>query len=450
MKSTVLLVDDDPVDLKALALLLDSWDYDVLEARSGERALTALREQPVDLVLSDVRMPGMTGEDMVRAVGSEFAGLPVVLITGQGDVRSAVTAMKLGAFDYVVKPPDEEEFRLTIERAIDYSRLHRENAFLRAEMAAGGKYGERLIGRSPTMLELFEMINRVARSDSTVLITGDTGTGKELVAQTIHYKSPRARRPFVAMNCAAVNANLIESELFGHEKGAFTGAVSSRRGRFEEADGGTLLLDEIGETTPDFQAKLLRVLQEGIFERVGGNKQIQVDVRVLASTNRDLKAEIEEGNFREDLFYRISVIPINVPPLRERREDIALLAAHFLSLYSERYGSPVKSLSREAMDWLVAQKWKGNVRELQHALERAVVLARGDVLEKHDFRLTMGATEQESDRETLHNFVDARTREYVVRVLEENGWRKGKTAKILGVDRATLYRLLQRLSIEET
>ncbi len=449
MKSTVLLVDDDPVDLKALALLLDSWDYDVVEARSGEDALTALREQTVDLVLSDVRMPGMTGEDMVRAVGAEFAGLPVVLITGKGDVRSAVTAMKLGAFDYVVKPPDEEEFRLTIERAIDYSRLHRENAFLRAEMAAGGMYGERLIGRSPAMMKLFEIVNRVARSDSTVLIMGETGTGKELIAQTIHYKSLRAQQPFVAMNCAAVNPNLIESELFGHEKGAFTGAVTSRRGRFEEADGGTLLLDEIGETTPDFQAKLLRVLQEGAFARVGGNRQIQVDVRVLASTNRDLKAEIGEGRFREDLFYRLSVIPVSVPPLRERREDIPLLAGHFLSVYSERYGSGPKSLSRGAMDWLAAQAWKGNVRELQHALERAVVLARGDVLEKSDFLLTVESRGSGTTEQTLHDFVDARTREYVTRVLEENGWRKGKAAKTLGVDRATLYRLLQRLSIEE-
>lgn len=447
MKSTVLLVDDDPVDGKALQLLLESWDFEVQFARSGDDALNALCRRPVDVVLSDVRMPGMSGEDLMDRILVDHPGIPIILITGRGDIKSAVRAMKRGATDYVTKPPDEEELRLTLERALDHSRLQRENEFLRAELAAGGMYGERLVGRSPRMLELYELVNRVAKTDSTVLITGETGTGKELVAQTVHYRSDRSGMPLVALNCASLNSNLVESELFGHEKGAFTGAVAGRHGRFEDANGGTLFLDEISETSIEFQAKLLRVLQDGEMQRVGGNKNIRVDVRLIASTNRDLEEAVKEGRFREDLLYRLRVIPIHLPALRERREDIPLLAAHFLSVYTQRYSAGVQSISEDAMERLSARQWKGNVRELQHTIERAVVLARHDVLDSSDFEEQEREEQPPDSGENLHAFVDRVSRDHIVAVLDRTQWRKQKAADLLGIDRATLYRLIQKHSI---
>jgi two-component system, NtrC family, response regulator HydG len=449
MKPTLLLIDDDPVDIRALAFLIESWDYQVVMALSGKAGLEALAAGPVDAVIADVRMPGMSGIEVVEELGQRAPGLPIILITGYGDVRAAVKAMKIGAFDYVVKPPDPDEFRLIVARALEHSRLRRENDYLRAELAAGGLYGDRIVGRSPKMLELFDLIHRVARTDSTVLICGETGTGKELVAQAIHYKSHRAQRPLVAMNCASLNQNLIESELFGHEKGAFTGAVAARRGRFEEADGGTLLLDEISETSLEFQAKLLRAVQEQEFRRVGGNQSIAVNVRVLASTNRDLRARVEEEKFREDLFYRLSVIVIQVPPLRERPEDVELLARHFLTRFAERYHCPAKAFSKAALEDLRARRWEGNVRELQHAVERAVVLSDREILEPDDVRETgSGGRTPETKDLTLKEFLDKGSRDYLVQVLDSTGWRKGKAASILGIDRATLYRMLRKYSLE--
>jgi DNA-binding NtrC family response regulator len=449
MKATVLLIDDDPLDIKPLQMLLESWDLDVAAARSGEEGMERLGAIPADLVITDVFMPGMSGEDVVRAVRKAYPQLPVVLITGKGDVKSAVRAMKLGAFDYVVKPPDAAELRLTVERALEHSRLQRENAFLRAEMSANGMYGERLMGQSPKMLAVFEIIQRVAPTDSTVLITGETGTGKELVAQTLHYKSRRAPMPLVALNCASLNPNLIESELFGHEKGAFTGAVTARRGRFEDADGGTLFLDEIGETPLEFQSKLLRVLQEKEFERLGGNRKIRADVRLLTSTNRDLEKEVAAGRFREDLYYRLRVIPIPLPPLRERREDIGMLAAHFADEYGRRYRSGPCAVSPAGVSFLASQEWKGNVRELRHAVERAVVLARGDLLEAEDFQGVPAGEPDAAAGAGLQDFVDARTREYLLQVLDQTRWHKQRAAEILGIDRVTLYRMLKRFSLEK-
>jgi DNA-binding NtrC family response regulator len=448
MKSTVLLIDDDPLDLKSLHMLLENWDLEVESARSGQEALDRLGSVAVDLVVSDVRMPGMSGEEVVRAMARTCPGLPVVLITGHGDIRSAVKAMQLGAFDYVVKPPDQDEFRITLERALEHSRLRRENQFLRAELSAGGMYGERLIGRSPGMQAVFDLINRVARTDSTVLIMGETGTGKELVAQTIHYKSNRADHPLIALNCAALNPNLIESEMFGHEKGAFTGALSARRGRFEEADGGTLFLDEIGETSLEFQAKLLRVLQEGEFERLGGNRKIKVDVRLLTSTNRDIKNAVKSGEFREDLFYRLSVIPVQLPPLRERREDIPLLAAHFVGVCGRTYNCPARKISEAGLKFLAGQQWEGNVRELQHAIERAVVLSRNDTLEPADFASSNAAEAGDRSETTLQAFLDRKTREYLVEMLDRTDWHRQRAADALGIDRATLYRMLKKHAIE--
>lgn len=453
MRSTILLIDDDPIDIQALRLLLNSWGHDVHSARSGNEGMAALAERPIDLVVTDVHMPGMNGQDVVRAVMTSHPGLPVIMITAFADVRAAVESMKMGAFDYIVKPPDEEELKLTISRALAHADLRRENAFLRAEMASRGMYGERLIGRSEPMLRVFDLVERVARTDSTVLITGETGTGKELVAQTIHYKSKRAEKPLIAMNCAAINPNLIESELFGHEKGAYTGATSARRGRFEDADGGSLFLDEMGETPLDLQAKLLRALQEKEIERVGGNKTVPVDVRVIASTNRDLEEQVRQGRFREDLFYRLSVIPVHLPPLRERSGDISLLAAHFLSTYVDRYRGPAKRFSDEALEYLSRQPWKGNVRELHHTIERAVVLARHEVLTVADLEpMATGAKPLAAaapDDMTLRAALDTCSREHLLVVLEQTGWRKQEAAELLDVDRATLYRMIRKYRIEQ-
>lgn len=444
MRSTVLLVDDDPVDLNALRLLVASWEHHVIAAASGAEALECLGVSSIDVVLSDLRMPGMDGLALARAVAKQHPHLPFLLITGQADVASAVAALRQGVFDYIIKPPNTDELQATVARAIDYACLHRENAALRAQLGTDGRYGERLVGRSPCMLEVYELVERVAPTDSTVLITGETGTGKELIAQAIHYRSPRAAKPLVAMNCAATNANLIESDLFGHEKGAFTGAVAARRGRFESADGGTLFLDEIAETSPEFQTKLLRVLQEGIIERVGGTRPIPVDVRVLASTHRDLGEEVKAGRFREDLYYRLRVIPIHVPPLRDRGDDILLLARHFLTRYTERYGGPPRRFSPAAEAFLRASAWPGNVRELQHTMERAVVLARGEEITPDDLRMPDAAPSDTSSGSTLADFVERQTREHVLRILDTCHWRKGRAAKALAIDRATLYRLIRK------
>lgn len=447
MKSTVLLIDDDPLDIKPLQKLVESWGIDVITARSGREGLEKLSSTPVDILISDVCMPGMSGEEVAEKVHADHPGLPVVLVTGKGDVKSAVKAMKLGAFDYVLKPPDETELQLTVERAIEHARLRRENEFLRAELSAGGMYGERLIGTTQAMQDVYNIINCVAMTDSTILITGETGTGKELVAQTIHYKSRRSSQPFIAFNCASLNPGLVESELFGHEKGSFTGALNMRRGRFEDADGGTLFLDEIAETSVEFQAKLLRVLQEGEFERLGSNKQIRVDVRLLASTNRNLEQEVLSGNFREDLYYRLKVIPVHLPALRDRREDIPLLATHFAEIYGNRYRQKECTISPEGMDRLKSRRWKGNVRELQHCIERAVILASQDVLGP-DYLSEQESPENAGDTgDSLSDVLDARTREHLVSVLDRTGWQKKKAAEILGIDRATLYRLLKKHSI---
>ncbi|OVE75878.1 hypothetical protein BVX97_03465 [bacterium E08(2017)] len=449
MKSTVLLIDDDPLDVKPLQMLIESWGMDTITARSGSDGLAILKDTPVDLVISDVCMPEMKGDEVVKEVTKSYPGLPIILITGQGDVKSAVAAMRLGAFDYVLKPPDETDLQVTVERALEHSNLKKEVEYLRAEMAAGGMYGERLIGRSPAMLQIFDVINRVAITDSTVLLTGETGTGKEMVAQTIHYKSRRNSKPLIAFNCASLNSNLVESELFGHEKGSFTGAVNARRGRFEDADGGTLFLDEIAETSLEFQAKLLRVLQEGELERVGGNKKIKVDTRVIVSTNKDLEDLVKKGEFREDLFYRLKVIPINIPPLREREGDIELLADYFAASYGKRYKGGECTVSKDALSYLNSQDWPGNVRELQHTIERAVVLSEHDKLEPSDFAPIQKEQDEQPNDDLLSTFLDQKTKEHLLSTLDKTGWRKKKAADILGIDRVTLYRLLKKHSINK-
>ena len=451
MSIETLLIEDDMLMAKTIEAAMNSWGHTVITVGSGEDALDHIRTHPFDLVISDIQLPGINGDEVMVKAHAIVPNLPFILMTAHGRVKDAVQAIKNGAFQYLLKPIDADEFSVVVNRALESSRLQKENQYFRTEMAGLGPSGERLLGRSPKMMKVHDMVARVAQTDSTVLITGETGTGKEILAQTIHFRSSRSHGPLIAFNCAAFNKNLIESELFGHEKGAFTGASSIRRGRFEEADGGTILFDEIGETSKEFQAKLLRVLQERKFERVGGNTLIQVDVRVLASTNRNLQQKVDEGTFREDLYYRLRVVPIRLPPLRERQGDILLLAQHFLDKYREYYNSPVVGFSDAAKKFLENHTWKGNVRELNHTIERALVLAKDTILDAADLLLPDCTNTGEPATEpclTLQDAIDSATRNHVLQVLDSTNWRKQKCARTLGIDRATLYRLIKKYSID--
>ena len=451
MKRKLLIVDDDALMATNLMILIKRWDFDTVTATNGTEALTILHSDEVDLVLSDMRMPEMDGMTLLTKAKEDFPDLPFIMMTAHGSVEGAVDCMRTGAFDYVIKPPTADELKITIERALEHTDLQKENAFLRSEMASMGTGRHRLLGESPAMTQVFDLIKRVARTHSTILISGETGTGKELVAQSIHYNSPRADQPLVACNCAALNNNLLESELFGHEKGAFTGATTSRRGRFEEADQGTLFLDEIGETDLGFQAKLLRVLQEMEFQRVGGNERIKVDVRVIACSNRDLAAEVKGGKFREDLYYRLRVLPIHLPPLRERHGDILPLAYAFLKRFTDQYKAPGDTFTSEAKQWLQSQSWPGNIRELQHTIERAVVLSSSPEIGVKDLQFDTGTQPAEaSDDMTLQGFIDRKSTDHILSMLEKTGWKKQKAAELLGIDRATLYRMIKKYQLEKS
>ena len=369
MRKRILIVDDEPSLRKVLRAHLGRAGYEVETAEDGHAAVQALDNAPFDLVVSDLRMPGMDGMELLGWCRSRYPGLPVVLITAHGTVDSAVEAIKLGAYDYITKPFDQEELRTIIRRAL--ATEERARSSLQAD--ENGRFD--IIGRTPAIRGVFDLVDKIADSPTTVLVTGESGTGKELVARAIHQQSPRAEQPFIQVNCGAIPENLFESELFGHERGAFTGAVTSRPGRFELAHGGTLFLDEIGELPRDMQVKLLRVLQERTFERVGGVRSIQVDVRLVAATNCDLAAEVKKGAFREDLYYRLNVVPVQLPPLRDRPDDIPLLVEHFVARFNKRLGRDVHGVTPEATAAMMAHPWPGNIRELENLIERAVLLA---------------------------------------------------------------------------
>ncbi len=375
----LLVVDDDSFSREFLTEAAKTLGFQTESCTSGEEALQRMRKQGVDLVLTDLRMPGLSGVDLVRAIAKEFSGLPVVVVTAHGTVETAVEAMRLGAADFLVKPCSPDTLELVVRRIERTVRLERENEYLRDEVAS--THAQEVIAASPQMQELLKTAERVASSKGTVLITGESGTGKERIAHFIHHKSPRRAGPFIRVNCAALPEPLLESELFGHERGAFTGAHKRREGRFELAHGGTLLLDEIGEISPALQTKLLRVLEEQEFERVGGNTTLSVDVRVIATTNRDLPREVAEGRFREDLYYRLHVLPVHVDPLRERHADILPLARHFATFYAKQNGVEVPGFSPEAERRLLEWNWPGNVRELENAIHRAVILLDGGSIE---------------------------------------------------------------------
>lgn len=380
---TILVVDDEPNYLIVLAELLRDEDYEVFTADSAIAALPIVRDTDLDLVLSDMKMPGMDGIAFMKKIKEFNKNLPVILITAYAEVEKAVEAMHLGAFTYLAKPFSNDQLLASIRKAIEHYGLVREIKRLRSEISPRSGF-EGMIGKNPSMLSVYQLIEKVAPAPSSVLITGESGTGKELVARAIHNLSPRREAPFISVNCAALSYTLLESELFGHEKGAFTDAISMRKGRFELADGGTLFLDEIGEMPASLQAKLLRVLQERAFERVGGNTTLTIDVRILTATNREIKDEVDKGNFREDLYYRLNVIHIHLPPLRERVDDIPALVTHFLQKNAGRLGKEQITISPEALRLLVTLPWEGNIRELENTIERAAILCADDRIEAED------------------------------------------------------------------
>jgi len=441
----VLVVEDEAAIRLALSGLLKKLGHEVIGVESGALALEKLRDS-FDLVITDLSLGhGPSGLDVLRAAKEASPDMPVVMITAHGSERIAVEAMKAGAEDYVPKPFDNEELRMIVTRALDRTRLVREHALLleRVQRAAGL---DAMIGSGPSMQRLFEAIVKVAETDLTVLIRGESGTGKELVAQALHQRSPRSRRPFVAVNCAAFSRELVESELFGHEKGAFTGANARRIGRFEAADGGTLFLDEIGDMALETQAKVLRAVQERTFERVGGSRAITVDVRVIAATHKDLEAEVARGRFRQDLMFRLDVVRLVVPPLRERLEDLPALVELFLERM--RLGRRAPRPSTAALQRLAAHPWPGNVRELGNVLEQAAVLASGETIEESDLRLAARTSETTSGfAEAKRQAVDAWERAFLSAALERCGGNVSQTAEAIGMVRQSLQQKLRELGL---
>ena len=383
MSGNILILDDEQNYLLVLDAILSDAGYKATPLSDPEMGLAFLEESEVDVVITDMKMPKLTGKDVLDHVKKHYPHIPVLIMTAFGSIEAAVEAMRTGAFDYITKPFSNEELLLSISKAMQYARAQQENRQLRRQIQE--RFGpENIVARDKSMRHVLDMVHRAAPSRSTVLVTGESGTGKELIAKAIHNDSPRKDGPFVSVNCMALNPGVLESELFGHEKGSFTGAVSRRRGRFELADKGTLFLDEIGELSQDMQVKLLRVLQERCFERVGGTEAVEVDIRIVAATNRDLVKAVAEGIFREDLFYRLNVVSIHLPPLRERREDIPFLAAHFLDKFAKENAREMKGFSPSAMDYLSAYEWPGNVRQLENVIERCVVLSSGDTVNAED------------------------------------------------------------------
>ena len=456
-KKSVLVVDDDDAHRTVLKTVLKGWGYDIHEANDGHVAVSKVKDNPFDLVLMDIRMLKLSGIEALKQIKIFNPAIPIVIMTAYSSVETAVEALKKGAYDYLTKPLDFDELRLVMERGMEHSRLKEENRFLK--QALGSRFDTRnIIGRSPAMVQLMETVAQVASSDATVLITGDSGTGKELVAGAIHFNSSRNDAPFIKINCAAITETLLESELFGHEKGAFTGAYRKKEGRFKQADGGTLFLDEISEMLPTMQVKLLRALQEREITPVGGEKDIQIDVRIVAATNKNLVEMIEQGNFREDLFYRLNVIELHLPPLCRRREDIPLIAGHFLSKFKEKNKKNIKGFTPKAMDRLIRYKWPGNVRELINVIERGVILTRSEYLDTCDLSFARNDSESLVDTEAAlavdHSLelelpLAEAEKQVILNTLKATGGNKSESARRLGITRNTLRKKLKEYGVME-
>ena len=445
MSSTkILIVDDELIMRESLAGWLERDGYAVQTAPSGEDALEQLKETRFDILLVDIKMEGISGLDVLRYMKENDPDVAVVMITAYGSIPTAIEAMKNGAYDYMLKPFDPNELGVLIEKIIRYQNQAREMQFLREEVKERTRF-ESMIGQSKPMHEIFDLICDVAPMDSTVLITGQTGTGKGLAAKAIHTNSPRCNGPFVTVNCGAIPEHLMESELFGHQKGAFTDAKETKKGRLELAHGGTLFLDEIGEIGMRMQIDLLRVLEDRIFYRLGGTQPLEVDFRVIAATNRNLQKAVKEGVFREDLYYRLNVISFKMPPLRDRKEDLPLLAEHFLRRFSQETNKPIEKISRGAMDEIMLYDWPGNVRELENAIERAVVVCKGPQILEQDLPIFCAEDTPAAAGSSLVEI----EKTHIAQVLRENAWNVSRSAKILGIDRTTLYSKIKRYKIQK-
>jgi len=455
LKTTkILIVDDDPGHLTTLKTITKSWGYTVETANDGVVAVDLVKSGPVDLILMDVRMTNMSGIEALGQIKDYNPSIPVIIMTAYSSVESAVEALKSGAYDYLIKPLDFEVLKLTIERASEHAGLKEENRALKEHLRSDYDIAN-IIGRSQPMKKLLDIMSMVAPSEATVLITGESGTGKELIARSLHFNSPRKEKPLVVVNCASITETLLESELFGHEKGAFTGADKRREGRFMQANHGTIFLDEIGETSPTMQAKLLRVLQEKEVQRVGSEETIKVNVRIVAATNRNLEADVAKGRFREDLFYRLNVMNLNVPPLKERQEDIPILAQHFLEKFAEKNRKTVKGFVPLAVDMLLNYDWPGNVRELENAIERAVILLTGEYITEK--QLPLNITKKYPDLSTSPiaaaplmdgtRSMEEIEKEAILATLKASGGNKSETARRLGITRKTLHNKLKNYGL---
>ena len=463
MSASILVVDDEEAIVSSLSSILQDEGYEVSVAKSGGEALKTYMADPPDLMLLDIWMPDMDGLETLRRIREVVPTAQVMVMSGHGSIETAVKAIKLGAYDYIEKPLSLENVTLRVKHALEQYRLEEENRSLRTKVQRKFE----LVGQSPAMQQLRQLIDTAGPTNSRVLVGGENGTGKELVARAIHVQSPRADRQFVAVNCAAIPETLIESELFGHEKGSFSGATSMKRGQFEQADGGTLFLDEIGDMSLNTQAKVLRALQEQQFTRVGGTKLLKVDVRVLAASNKDLLKEIEKGTFREDLYYRLNVVPIVVPPLRERREDIPLLIRHFMKVHAEEQGLRTKEVTPEAMTVFQQYEWPGNIRELRNLIERLMIMVPGNVIDGVQATTSLqvkppGAVSAvlsvpsqpaanplfTQPFDSLRDARNAFEKEYIARKLREHHWNISRTAEDLKIERSHLHRKIKLLDVE--
>jgi len=450
-KARILIVDDEKRMRRILQILLKSQGYEIKLAQDGDEAWSMFQQVPYDLVITDLKMPGIDGMELLGLINKQNPDVPVIVITAYGSVDSAVKAMKQGAYDYITKPFENEEIKIVVAKALSFSSMKHENRYLRE--AVGAKYNyDHFIGNSPRIRKVRELAAQVARTSSTVLIQGESGTGKELIARLIHFNSLRAARPFVAFNCGALPNNLLESELFGYEKGAFTGAQKQKPGRFELAHKGTIFLDEVGNMSNELQTKMLRVLEERTFERLGGTNSFHVDVRIIAATNQDLKKMVQEGYFRSDLYYRLNIFPIEIPPLREYKEDIPLMVQYFLKRLSKEIGKQVKGVSQQPMNLLISQPWQGNVRELKNCLERAVILCKKQMIESRDLLLDQARPSHTSPHMNISIPAEGISlqgveRSLIIDALSLAGGNQSRAASLLKITRNTLRYRMEKYGI---
>jgi DNA-binding NtrC family response regulator len=448
----ILVVDDDESLRRVTQVQLEQSGYEVAAAADGNEALAVLERFPADMVITDLKMPGMSGLDLLKRIRAETPEIVVIMVTAFGTIENAVEAMRAGAYDYITKPVQIEELRMTVSRALEHLDLQEEVRNLRSSLDQ--KYGfENILGRSSVLLSVLDMASRAAQTGSTVLIRGETGTGKELLAKAIHFNSPRKEKPFITINCGAIPKDLLESELFGHVKGSFTGAIAHKKGKAEAADGGTLFLDEIGELPPELQVKLLRLLQQGEVEKVGATDTTHVDVRIIAATNRNLQAMIEDGAFRDDLYYRLAVIPLELPPLRERPDDIPELVEHFFVRAKEKHGRHDLALPPALLLYFCGYRWPGNVRELENVLERLVVLSRGPEITLNDLPEVL--RRERPTLEVLHLdlppqgiSLEAVEKELILRALQKSNWNQTQAARYLDLSRKTLIYRMEKYNIQ--